>query len=383
MSQTSPKHSGFTQRLFTLTKKEFWQLLRDRSNLAIGILLPIMLILIFGYGLSLDVKNVPVAVIMETPSPATVDISASLQLSPYFSPIMLTSLQEAEQLMIDGKVNGILHFGSHFAQDLAAGKATLQFIIHGTDANTARIIRSYLNGAIGNWQQKNMDRLGNKPSPATVGMVTIEPRLWFNAANSSTWFLVPGLIVLIITLVGAMLTAMVMAKEWEQGTLEALFVTPVRPIEILIAKIIPYFMIGLIGLALCLIAARFLFEVPMQGSLIIIIFSSVLYLLVALGIGLVISAITKNQFLACQMALLASFLPCVMLSGFLFDLRSTPTVVYIIGNILPATYFMDLIKTLFLAGNVWPMIIKNCLILIGYAVALLSIALFVTHKKLE
>jgi ABC-2 type transport system permease protein len=194
---------------------------------------------------------------------------------------------------------------------------------------------------------------------------------------------VPGLIVLIMTLVGAFLTALVMAREWERGTLEALFVTPVRPVEILLAKIIPYFCVGMMGLFLCLAAARFLFEVPMQGSLLVVVFASALYLVVAVGMGLLISSATKNQFLASQLALVSSFMPSLMLSGFLFDLRNVPLAVQAVGRILPATYFMELVKTLFLAGNVWPLILRNCAILAAYAVLLLGIARAVTRKRLD
>jgi ABC-2 type transport system permease protein len=207
--------------------------------------------------------------------------------------------------------------------------------------------------------------------------------MWFNAANTSTWYLVPGLIVLIMTLVGAFLTALVMAREWERGTLEALFVTPVHPVEILLAKIIPNFCVGMLGLTLCLLAARFLFAVPMEGSLLVIVLASMLYLFVAVGMGLVISSVTKNQFLASQVALLSSFMPSLMLSGFLFDLRNVPLAIQVIGKILPATYFMELIKTLFLAGNVWPLILRDCAILAGYAVLLLSVACAVTRKQLD
>ena len=192
----------------------------------------------------------------------------------------------------------------------------------------------------------------------------------------------PGLIVLIMTLVGAFLTSMVVAREWERGTLEALFVTPVRPTEILLAKMIPYFGVGMLGFAMCLLAARFLFEVPMQGSLALLIASSVLYMLVALGVGLLISSITKNQFIASQVALLTSFLPALMLSGFLFDLNNVPPVVRFIGQALPATHFLELIKTLMLAGNVWPIIIKDDLILAAYALLLLGAAQRVTRKRI-
>jgi len=374
-------HSRFWQRLIALTRKETRQLLRDPSSLAIGILLPIILILIFGYGLSLDVKNAPMAVVLEDTSPTAAQAVAGLQLTPYISPIMLTSMREAEVLMGQRKVDGIVRVPGDFSRRLAAGDASIQVIVHGADANKAGIVLRYASAALA----QNALRLADR-SPGTasgIGAVTIEQRLWFNTANTSTWYLVPGLIVLIMTLVGAFLTALVMAREWERGTLEALFVTPVRPVEILLAKIIPYFGIGMVGLLLCLVAARFLFEVPMYGSLAAIVVSAMLYLLVAVGVGLVISSVTRNQFLASQVALISSFLPSMMLSGFLFDLRNVPTVIRIVGHALPATYFMELVRTLFLAGNVWSLILRNCAILVAYAVVLLTVARLVTRKSLD
>lgn len=369
-------------RLRSLIKKEFLQLIRDSSSLILGIALPIMLIFIFGYGLSLDVKNSRVAVVTESMSNDISNIIARLKLSRYFSVIQTNSLQEAKQLIKNDQVDGILYFKNNFSKQFNQQHANVQLIVNGIDANKARIIQSYINNSLNNWQEYNNDRMGNKQN-TTTGTVNIIPRLWFNEANSSTWFLVPGVIVLIITLVGSMLTAMVMAKEWEKGTLESLFITPVHCVEIIIAKIVPYFVISIIGMFLCLIAARWLFMVPIRGSLFLIIFSSSLYLIVSLAIGLLVSSITKSQYAASQIALLVSFLPAMMLSGFIFDLHSTPITIQIIGKLMPATYFMELIRTLFLAGNVWPMIIKNCLILIGYIVILLSITLMVTRKRLD
>jgi ABC-2 type transport system permease protein len=374
------KWAGSWSRVISLTRKEVRQLLRDPGSLALGIGLPIALILIFGFGLSLDVREAPVAVVLEDPSPMAADVVASLELSIYITPTIVASMHDAERLMLARKVDAIVRVPNDFSRRLNAGDATVQLLVHGTEASRATIIRSYVSSALAQWAQRQADRAAVIPAPGTV---TIEERLWFNAANTSTWYLVPGLIVLIMTLVGAFLTAMVMAREWERGTLEALFVTPVRPEEILLAKIIPYFMVGMLGLGMCLLAARFLFEVPMYGSLLIILVSSMLYMLVALGIGLVISSVTKNQFLASQLAIISSFMPAMMLSGFLFDLRNVPAVIRLVGHLLPATYFMELIRTLFLAGNVWPLIFKNCAILMGYAVLLLGLARFVTRKKLD
>ncbi|SHL37368.1 ABC-2 type transport system permease protein [Nitrosospira sp. Nsp11] len=377
---------GFRSRLISLTRKEIRQLLRDRSNLIIGIGLPLVLILIFGYGLSLDVRDAKVAVVLEDPSPVAADVIAGLELSAYISPVVVTSMHDAQRLMLAREVDAIVQVQSDFSRRLAAGNAQVQLLLHGSDASRALIIRSYVSSALSQWAQRQSDRgmvAGAGVGIAAPGSVTLIQRMWFNAANTSTWYLVPGLIVLIMTLVGAFLTAMVMAREWERGTLEALFVSPVRPTEILLAKIIPYFMVGMLGLGMCLLAARFLFEVPMYGSLLIVLVSSMLYLLVALGLGLLISSVTRNQFLASQLALITSFMPALMLSGFFFDLRNVPVVIHLIGNALPATYFMELIRTLFLAGNIWLLIFKNCAILAGYAVVLLGLARAVTRKKLD
>jgi len=388
---TSPARPGadstrsrFWQRLGALTRKESRQLMRDPSSLAIGILLPIVLILIFGYGLSLDVRNAPIAVVLEDASPTAAQAVSGLQLTPYISPVMLTSMHDAEALLGQRRVDGIVRVPGDFSRRLAAGDASIQVILHGADANRAGIVLRYVGGALALNAERSAARAGGAAGAQPgIGAVTIEQRMWFNTANTSTWYLVPGLIVLIMTLVGAFLTALVMAREWERGTLEALFVTPVRPVEILLAKIIPYFGIGMVGLLLCLVAARFLFEVPMYGSLAVIVASAMLYLVVAVGLGLVISSITRNQFLASQVALISSFLPSMMLSGFLFDLRNVPTVIRIVGQVLPATYFMELIRTLFLAGNVWPIILRNCAVLLAYAVLLLGVARWVTRKRLD
>ncbi|MDR3451966.1 MAG: ABC transporter permease [Rhodoferax sp.] len=380
--------SGFGARLLALTRKEFRQLLRDRSSLAIGILLPALLILLFGYGISLDVNNARVAVVMEDASPTVVDVLYGLQLSRYFTPVTVRSMHEADSLMAAHEVDAILRIPSDFTSALSAGRGRLQLILHGADAATARVIEGYVSGALAQWSLGNNDREAGRGGVAALaaaapyGRVVLEPRMWFNAANTSTWYLVPGLIVLIMTLTGAFLTSLVVAREWERGTLEALFVTPVRPTEILLAKLIPYFVVGMMGFAMCLLAARFLFSVPFIGSLWLLVASSVLYMLVSLGVGLLISSSTKNQFIASQMALLISFLPAMMLSGFLFDLNNVPPVVRWIGLALPATHYLDLVKTLMLAGNVWPIVFKDGAILVAYAVVLLAAARLVTRKRI-
>lgn len=373
--------TGFRQRLWALVRKEFKQLLRDNSSLMIGILVPILLIFIMGYGISLDVKQVPTAVVMDDASPTVQDMLSFMQGSEYFAPYYAPSLKEAVGLMDSRMVDAIVYVPSDFTESLYQQRAQLQIILYGVDAASANIMKGYLEGAISSWLLQNQSTF--LTAGQSNGAVEVVSRMWFNDANTSTWYFVPGLIVLIMTIVGVFLTALVMAREWERGTLESLFVTPVKILEVLLAKMIPYFSVAMVGFTLCVVASQVLFDVPMQGSLWLIILSTVIYLFVALGVGLCISTMTKNQFLASQMALLLSMLPTMMLSGFLFDLRSVPLVVQIVGYALPPTYYMQLLKTLFLAGNIWPLIIKNCAILVLYAVLFLSLAMKFTRKRVE
>ncbi|HEY7165249.1 MAG TPA: ABC transporter permease [Candidatus Binatia bacterium] len=366
------------RRLFSLVRKESWQVVRDPSSISIGIVLPVVLILLFGYGLSLDVTNVPVALVMEDPSPTAMDLAAAFRLSPYFDAQFFTSMSEAERLMLARKVDAIVRVRPDFSRRLAWGDADIQILIHGTDANRARIIQGYAQGAVGQWAARRTA----EGKDMLIGPVVVQTRLWFNEANESRYFLVPGLIVLIMTLIGAFLTSLVVAREWERGTMEALFVTPVRPNEILLGKTIPYFVLGIIGLVLCLAAAKFLFHVPFRGSVLVLSGVSMLYLLVALATGLLISSAIKSQFVASQMALLVTFLPALMLSGFLFDLRSMPAIVRLITYLLPARYFVTLLQTVFLAGDIWTVIIPNAAVLAGMAILFFVLTRRVLRKQL-
>jgi len=371
--------SGFRARLVALTRKEVRQLLRDRSNLFVGLLLPVALILLFGYGLSFDVTDAPVAIVLEDRSPAAQEAVAGIGGSPYLVPVAAASMDEAVELMRAKKIEGIVRVPVDFSRRRAAGDARIQLIVNGADSSTASAIEGYVNGAIQTAARHMADRSGG----GSAGGVTLVQRTWFNEAGQSTWYLVPGLLVLVMTLIGAFLTSLLIAREWERGTLESLFVTPVRPLELVLSKLAPYVVIGAIDLVVCLLAARFLFEVPIRGSLLVIIFASLIYLIVALLLGLFISGVTRNQFAASQMALLASFMPAMMLSGFIFDIRNVPVVIQFVSQVLPATHFMELVKSLFLAGTIWPMVLKDCAILAGYAVLLAFLTGRTLRKRLD
>ncbi len=369
---------GLVRRVGALVRKEARQMIRDASSVAIGIVLPVLLILVFGYGLSLDVRDAPVAVVLEEQSPQASGLAGAFLLSPYFDARVVKSMREAEQLMLDREVDAIVHVRANFARRMHLGEAVVQVLVHGTDANRARIIEGYIRGAVGTWAAQQ----AAEGTPLAGGPVTVTERMWFNDANDSHYFLVPGLIVLIMTLIGAFLTALVMAREWERGTLESLFVTPVRAQEILLSKTIPYFVLGIVGLALSILTATHLFDVPLRGSLWVLCAASMLYLIVALNIGLFISSALKSQFAAIELTIIVTFLPAMMLSGFLFDLRSMPAFVRAITYMLPARYFVSIVQSVFLAGNLWVVFVPSFVVLALMAVVLRMLARLSTRKRL-
>ena len=377
----SVRNTGTVRRFLALLRKEMRQMMRDKSNLAVGLLLPLGLILLFGYGLSFDVEHAPVAVVLEDRSPTARMVAENLDGSRYLAPVRVNNMVEANDLMRAGKVDAIVRIPVDFSRRVNAGEGRIQLLLNGVDSTSAATVEGYVIGAVAAQVQKQADRAGN-PMPF-AGSVEIVQRMWFNEAGESRWYLVPGLIVLVLTLIGALLTSLLIAREWERGTLESLFVTPVRPMEIVLAKIVPYLLVGAIDLTMCLLAAHFLFHVPMRGSLVLIVASSMLYLTVSLLLGLFLSGAMRNQFHAGQMASLVSFMPALMLSGFVFDLRNVPLVIQVVSQLLPATHFMVLIKTLFLAGDYWPTILRSTGVLSLYAVVLTYAARATVRKTLE
>jgi ABC-2 type transport system permease protein len=364
------------RRIWALTRKESRQVLRDPSSVAIGIVFPLMMILLFGYGLSLDVTKVTVAVVDNDRSSDSDALIGAFRLSPNFVVRTTSSMSAATALMLDRQVDGILQIPADFSRRRHAGGTDVQIVVNGTDANQARIMQAYAAGPIAEWS-------AGQTSSALAGAVIVVDRLWFNEANDSHYFLIPGLIVLVMTIIGAFLTAMVVAREWERGTLEALFVTPMRPGEFLVSKFIPYFALGMIGFALCFLAGKFLFHVPLRGSMLLLCLAAVVYLGVALGIGLLVSTLVKSQFLASQLAMLLTFLPAMMLSGFLYDLRSMPAVIRGITYALPARYAVTLLQTLYLAGNVGGVIWLNLGVLALMAAGLILAARLATRKQIS
>ena len=345
--------SLWRRQVLALIIKEYKQIVRDPSSWLVAVGLPIIFLLLFGYGINLDAGVMDFAVIDESRGARSLRLAAAFAHSPSFRVLPAGDRLEAEHMMRDSTVRGMLVIPRDFEAGLEAGRgAPLQLLVDGAEPNTAKFISAYAQGVIENWQAAEF----GAPPPAPV---SLESRYWYNPAALSPWFLIPGSITIIMTLIGVILTALVIAREWERGTMEAMFATPVSRMQLLLGKLIPYFCLGMASMSLCALAASGIFGVPFRGSVGALVLISALFMLTSLGQGLLISVLARNQLLAAQAALFSGFLPAMILSGFVFDINSMPFVVQQITRIVPARYFNVCLQTLFLTGDVWEVFVPN------------------------
>lgn len=380
MSEATRPHAGSSvRRLAALVRKETYQLLRDPSSMLIAFVLPLVLLFLFGYGVSLDTTRVRIGLVVEEKTPLTQDLGFSFKASRYFEVVSGQDRRQFEKALVDGDIRGILVVPAVFASDFAAGsEAQIQVIVDGTDPNTANFVQNYAQGVVASW------RAIRSAETATAGRgIEVEQRFWFNPELTSRYFLVPGSIAIIMTLVGTLLTSLVIAREWERGTMEAMMATPVTSLELLAGKILPYFVLGLTSMTLCVLVAVFLFGIPFRGSIVALYVLAATFLVPALGQGLLISAATKNQFLASQLALMSAFLPAFLLSGFLFEINSMPTIIQWVTLIVPARYFIPSLQTLFLAGDIWPMFARAVAVMLAIGALFFVLAARSTRKRIE
>ena len=367
-------------RLRGMIRKESLQILRDPSSIAIAFVMPVVLLLLFGYGVSLDARHIPLAMVVEQPDATSASLVGAFRHSEYFDPQPFESIQAAQRAFDLRKVFGIVWLRNDFSKRLLSqGDAPIGVIVNGVDANQARITEGYIQGVWQSWLLSHARSQGVELSLPVV----LEPRIWFNAAVRSRDFLVPGLIAVIMTLIGAMLTSMVVAREWERGTMEALMVTPIRIGELVAGKLIPYFVLGMGGMLLSVAMALWLFDVPLRGSFWASTAASALFMLVSLGMGLLISVVAKNQFVAGQISIIITFLPAFILSGFIFQISSMPAAIQVITHIIPARYYVAILQTLFLAGDIWPIILSNSAALAVMMVIFLGLARRKMQKRLD
>lgn len=369
------------RRLKALIVKETLQVFRDPSSILIAFVLPLILLFLFGYGVSLDANEIDIGLALEDTSPEAHNLAVAFTNSRFFDARVARDRRAFVDDLVAGDIRGIVVVPADFSARLKhqGDAAPIQVIADGTQPNTANFVQNYVQGVWSNWRQQRRLERGEAAAPA----IALESRYWFNEELESRNFLVPGSVAIVMTLIGTLLTALVIAREWERGTMEAMMATPVGTFELLAGKIVPYFVLGMMAMAVCTIIAIGLFGVPFRGSVWALSAVSAAFLCPALGLGYLISAATKNQFVASQMALFAGFLPAMLLSGFIFEISSMPAAIQAITHVIPARYFVSSLHTLFLAGDIWPLLLPNVAVMLAIGALFLGLAVRNTRKRLD
>ncbi len=377
----SCRRAAFRLRRFSaIARKETLQIFRDPSTLLVAFVLPAVMLFLFAFAVSLDTRNVRLGVVLESDTEAAQSLAAAFAGSRYFSVTPARDRRDVEPAVIAGRLRGYVLIPQDFTSRLLRGHSDglVQIITDGTQPNTASFVASYAQGVVSNWLASRT------PGTATVPpAITLEPRFWFNPEIESQRALVPGAIAVVMTIIGTLLTALVVAREWERGTMEGLFSTPATIAEIILGKLIPYFLLGLAATAISALLAVCVFGVPLRGSVVALMLLAAVFLIPALGLGLLISTLARNQFIAAQLALLSGFLPAYLLSGFLFEISSMPRIIQLITYLVPARYFNTGLQTVFLAGDVWPLLLPSLGAMALLGTLLFTIVVCKTRKSLE
>lgn len=369
------------RRLRALCLKEAYQIIRDPSSILVAFVMPVVLLFVFGYAINLDSSSLRLGLLMEDHGPAAVQFEQALKASGNFVVEVGPSKAALLERMAHGKLRGVVVVRSDFGARLAEGHggAAIQVLADGSEPNTANFVGSSVEGLWQTWQQQRGQNLARKNRP----MIEVRSRAWFNPSTVSRNFLVPGSIAVVMTIIGALLTSLVVAREWERGTMEALLATPVTKAEMLLSKILPYYILGMIAMALCLLVAVLLMDVPFRGSLLALFVLTSLFLGCALGNGLFLSTVMKNQFNAASAALASAFLPAMMLSGFVFEISSMPIALRALTHLIPARYFAGSLQTLFQAGTLVPILAADAFGLTLLTVFWLGLTARKTGRTLE
>lgn len=361
--------------------KEFYQIIRDPSSILISIVLPAILLFLYGFGVSLDLDHLRIGLVMEDTSPDARSFAEAFTNSRYFDVKIVRDRRELTEDILNGSIRGMVVIPSYFSEFRYKKDkiAPIQVIADGSETNTANFVQNYVAGAWQDWLQQEKISSNLKGLPR----INVQPRYWYNEELESRNFLVPGSLAIIMTLIGTLLTALVVAREWERGTMEAMMSTPVTIRELLIGKLIPYFILGMISMTLCVAGAVFVYNVPLRGSFLVLALVTVCFLSTALGLGLLISTLSKNQFIAAQAAMVAAFLPSYILSGFLFEIASMPKFIQLLTFVIPARYFVNCLQTIFLVGNAWKLIFYNVVPMVAIGLIFFAITARVTVKRLD
>ncbi|MEN6493223.1 MAG: ABC transporter permease [Thermoguttaceae bacterium] len=373
------------RRLWAVSRKEFLHIIRDPRSLGMAIAIPMLMLFLYGYALTLDVDRVPTVVWDQSETALSRKLVASFDGSPYFTVVDYVNGYDEIQRAVDTRRALVgLVIGRDFGQRLSAGRdAPLQMIVDGSDSNTATIAIGYAEVITELFSQKlintQVERAGIE-SPRVP--VEVRSRVWFNAELQSKNFIIPGLIAVIMMVIAALLTSLTVAREWERGTMEQLISTPVKESELILGKIIPYFVIGMFDMLLAVLMGQFLFQVPLRGNVALLFGTAAIYLAGVLSLGVLISVLTKSQLLASQMAMVLTFLPAFLLSGFIFAISNMPKVIQLVTYVIPARYFVKILGGIYLKGVGLEILGGEVLLLTAFGAVAMLLAVARFKKKL-
>lgn len=372
------------RRTRAVARKEFLHILRDPLSLTMAVALPILMILLFGYALTLDVDQIPAIVYDSDLSPESRELVSRFEGSRYFNVLGSTNSYRAIERKVDGSecLLGIV-IPKDYARDLLSGRAPqVQLLFDGSDSNTASIALGYANGIIQSFAADILSTAQNRIGGGAVRPpVEARLRVWYNSQLKSKNYIVPGLIALILMIIGALLTSLTLAREWEMGTMEQLLSTALRPAEVALGKMSAYFALGVVDMALTIVVGVALFDIPQRGSYLFLIASGCLFLFGALFWGILISALSRSQLFAYQAAMLTSFLPAFLLSGFVFAIENMPFPVQVATYFFPTRYFVTILKGIFLRGVGMEVVYAEVGFLAIYAAAVFLIAIKKLRQK--
>jgi ABC-2 type transport system permease protein len=381
MNGRFPRAHSWWQQLAAVMIKEAKQVVRDPSSWIIAVVLPLTFLFLFGYGISLDTTVVKIAVVREDDSRDAQDFAAALTSSRWFLVVPALDRRSGERLLQDQSVKAVVIIPAQFGRFMHAQttSAQVQVLVDGAEPNTANFVHGYVNAIWSDFLASRARQQGKGLTPPVV----VEVRYWYNANAESRWFLIPGSMTVIMTLLGTLLTSLVIAREWERGTLEALYATPLTRGQILIGKTLPYFLLAMVSMLVCVLTALILFHLPLRGSLLALALVSAVFLVPALGQGLLISVTMKSQMAAAQLGLMTGFMPAMMLSGFLFDIHSMPAWLRLITLAIPARYMNISLQTVFLAGDIWAVLLPNMLFMLVVGAVFFGLSWWRLRKRLD
>ena len=371
------------KRVKAITKKEFIQIIRDYRSLGLAIVNPIVLLCLFGFALSLDVNNVPLAIWNQDKTQESTDFIMNFKNSRYFKIVGFLDNYDQLQNYIDRKKAMMaMVIPKDFSKYIQSKQAApVQLLVDGSDANTATIAMGYVNAVVAKYNVKFIEDFVAKSGIRNFSPIDFRPRVWFNEDLKSRNYIIPGLIALIMMMIAAQLSSITVAREWERGTMEQLISTPIRRAELILGKFIPYFIIGFFDLLVAIAMGLFVFGVPFRGNLFLLLILSSIFLTGALGQGIYFSIFAKNQRLATQLAILTTFLPTFILSGFVFPIYNMPKLIQLFTYVVPARYFIVILRGIYLKGEGLNILWLQALLLTFFAVAMMVFAYRRFEKK--